>query len=66
MEVVMSQIAAEELGLPMEAIGIKSADTAVTPYDRGTFSSRVTFYAGMAVKKPPKMRRSSCSIWLRK
>src|SRR5215510_5016300 len=51
MEVVMSQIAAEELGLPMEAIGIKSADTAVTPYDRGTFSSRVTFYAGMAVKK---------------
>ena len=22
-----------------------------TPYDRGTFSSRVTFYTGMAVKK---------------
>ena len=51
MEVVMSQIAAEELGIPIEAVGIKSADTAVTPYDRGTFSSRVTFYAGMAVKK---------------
>ena len=47
----MSQIAAEELGIPIEAVGIKSADTAVTPYDRGTFSSRVTFYAGMAVKK---------------
>jgi CO/xanthine dehydrogenase Mo-binding subunit len=51
MEVVMSQIAAEELGIPIEAVGIKSADTAVTPYDRGTFSSRVTFYTGMAVKK---------------
>ena len=51
MEVVMSQITAEELGIPIEAVGIKSADTAVTPYDRGTFSSRVTFYAGMAVKK---------------
>lgn len=51
MEVVMSQIAAEELGLPMEAVAITSADTAVTPYDRGTFSSRVTFYTGMAVKK---------------
>lgn len=51
MEVVMSQIAAEELGLPMEAVGIASADTGVTPYDRGTFSSRVTFYTGMAVKK---------------
>lgn len=51
MEVVMCQIAAEELGLPVEAVAITSADTAVTPYDRGTFSSRVTFYAGMAVKR---------------
>lgn len=51
MEVVMSQIAAEVLGIPIEAVGITSADTAVTPYDRGTFSSRVTFYTGMAVKK---------------
>ncbi|MGH7825981.1 MAG: xanthine dehydrogenase family protein molybdopterin-binding subunit [Candidatus Binatia bacterium] len=51
MEVVMSQIVAEELGLPIEAVGITTADTAVTPYDRGTFSSRVTLYAGMAVKK---------------
>lgn len=51
MGVVLSQIAAEELGLPMEAVTITSADTAVTPYDRGTFSSRVTFYTGLAVKK---------------
>ena len=51
MGVVLSQIAAEELGLPMEAVGITSADTAVTPYDRGTLSSRVTFYTGLAVKK---------------
>ena len=51
MEVVLSQIAAEELGLSMEEVAITSADTAVTPYDRGTFSSRVTFYTGMAVKK---------------
>ncbi len=50
-EVVLSQIAAEELGLPIEAVGITCADTAVTPYDRGTFSSRVTFYTGLAVKK---------------
>ena len=51
MGVVLSQIAAEELGLPLEAVGITSADTSVTPYDRGTFSSRVTFYTGLAVKK---------------
>ena len=49
--VVLSQIAAEELGIPVEAVGITCADTSATPYDRGTFSSRVTFYTGMAVKK---------------
>ena len=49
--VVLSQIAAEELGIPVEAVGITCADTGATPYDRGTFSSRVTFYTGMAVKK---------------
>jgi CO/xanthine dehydrogenase Mo-binding subunit len=49
--VVLSQIAAEELGIPVEAVGITWADTGATPYDRGTFSSRVTFYTGMAVKK---------------
>ncbi|MBI4528726.1 MAG: xanthine dehydrogenase family protein molybdopterin-binding subunit [Deltaproteobacteria bacterium] len=48
--VVLSQIAAEELGLPIDAVGITVADTAVTPYDRGTYSSRVTLYAGNAVK----------------
>jgi CO/xanthine dehydrogenase Mo-binding subunit len=49
--VVLSQIAAEELGIPVESVGITCADTGATPYDRGTFSSRVTFYTGMAVKK---------------
>ena len=49
--VVMSQIAAEELGIPVESVAIICADTGATPYDRGTFSSRVTFYTGMAVKK---------------
>jgi len=49
--VVLSQIAAEELGISVDAVGITCADTGATPYDRGTFSSRVTFYTGMAVKK---------------
>ena len=48
---VLSQIAAEVLGIAVEAVGIICADTGATPYDRGTFSSRVTFYTGMAVKK---------------
>ena len=49
--VVLSQIAAEALGIPVGSVGITCADTGATPYDRGTFSSRVTFYTGMAVKK---------------
>src|SRR5207237_7971715 len=57
--VVLSQIAAEELGIPVEAVGITCADTGATPYDRGTFSSRVTFYTGMAVKKAAEDRSDS-------
>ncbi|MBI4528472.1 MAG: xanthine dehydrogenase family protein molybdopterin-binding subunit [Deltaproteobacteria bacterium] len=48
--VALSQIAAEELGIPVESVAIVSADTAVCPFDQGTFSSRVTLYTGMAVK----------------
>lgn len=48
--VALSQIAAEELGIPVDSVGIVSADTAVCPFDQGTFSSRVTLYTGMAVK----------------
>ena len=48
--VALSQIAAEELGIPVSCVGIAAADTAVCPFDQGTFSSRVTLYTGMAVK----------------
>jgi CO/xanthine dehydrogenase Mo-binding subunit len=54
----LSQIAAEVLGIPVESIGITCADTGATPYDRGTFSSRVTFYTGMAVKKAAEDAKS--------
>lgn len=49
-QVALSQIVAEELGIPVESVGIVVADTAVTPFDEGTYSSRVTLYTGMAVK----------------
>ena len=48
--VALSQIAAEELGIPIDSVGIAAADTDVCPFDQGTFSSRVTLYTGMAVK----------------
>ncbi|MDY6864118.1 MAG: xanthine dehydrogenase family protein molybdopterin-binding subunit [Thermodesulfobacteriota bacterium] len=47
---VLSQIAAEELGVPFDTVRVISADTEITPHDPGSFSSRVTFLAGNAVK----------------
>jgi CO/xanthine dehydrogenase Mo-binding subunit len=46
---VLSQIAAEELGIPIEAIEFVSADTGITPFDTGSIASRVTFIAGNAI-----------------
>jgi 4-hydroxybenzoyl-CoA reductase subunit alpha len=46
----LAQIAAEELGVHLEDIRVTSADTEITPVDFGTYSSRVTFMAGNAVK----------------
>lgn len=48
---VIALIVAEVLGLTMEDISMIVGDTDVTPYDCGTFGSRVTFYAGNAAKK---------------
>jgi len=46
----LAQIAAEELGISMEDLTVISGDTDVTPYDAGSFSSRVTYASGNAVK----------------
>lgn len=46
---VLSQMVAEELGLPLEAITLTRPDTEITPYDFGSVSSRITFHQGNAV-----------------
>jgi CO/xanthine dehydrogenase Mo-binding subunit len=46
----LGQIAAEELGIPLAEINVVIADTELTPFDHGTYSSRVTPYVGAAVK----------------
>src|SRR5262249_1569609 len=38
----LSQVVAEELRLPVAAIRLVMADTALTPFDMGTFGSRTT------------------------
>lgn len=46
----LAQIVAEEVGVPLEDVNIISGDTAVTPYDPGTFGSRVATMSGNAAK----------------
>ena len=46
---ILSQMAAEELGVPVECITMATSDTDVTPYDASTTSSRTTFHMGNAV-----------------
>lgn len=47
---VLAQIAAEELGLSVIEINVISGDTDATPFDHGSFSSRVTHHTGNAVR----------------
>ncbi|HTM08959.1 MAG TPA: xanthine dehydrogenase family protein molybdopterin-binding subunit [Verrucomicrobiae bacterium] len=48
---VLSQIIAEELNLPIDAIHVEGADTKVTPYDSSTGSSRSTTLMGTAMQR---------------
>jgi CO/xanthine dehydrogenase Mo-binding subunit len=47
---VLAQIAAEELAIPLEQVGVLASDTAATPYDRSTGASRSTTLMGLAVQ----------------
>ncbi len=48
---VFGQIAAHELGAPMERVTVVSGDTAIVPYDQQTSASRSTVLMGNAVLK---------------
>ncbi len=54
---VLAQIAAEELGLPVEAVSMITADTDGTPYCSGSYGNRVTFVAGTAVQRAAQEAR---------
>jgi carbon-monoxide dehydrogenase large subunit len=49
-DTILSQIVAEELGVPVEAIRKPAPNTLFTPFDASTTSSRSTFHMGNAVK----------------
>ena len=48
---VLAQMVAEELGIPLNDINVVAQDTALAPFDNGTFDSRVTYGTGQAVRK---------------
>jgi carbon-monoxide dehydrogenase large subunit len=51
---ILRQIAAEGLGIPIDAINISIGDTDIAPYDMGTGADRVTFSMGNAVLEAVK------------
>jgi CO/xanthine dehydrogenase Mo-binding subunit len=48
---VLGQIAADAIGLPYEQVAVSYPDTAVTPWDQTTSSSRTTLMMGGAVEE---------------
>ena len=54
---VISQIAAEALGLPLADFRLKGADTAITPDAGKTSASRTTFVAGKAAQRAAQSLR---------
>lgn len=65
---VLAQIAAEELGVGMERVGVVQSDTAVTPYERTTGASRTTTLVGLALQRAcadarARVREMAAEIW---
>ena len=48
---ILSQVAAEELKVPMAKVHMHPLDTDVIPYDASTTSSRSTYHMGNAVRR---------------
>jgi len=57
-DTVLSQMAAEIMGIPYEMVNVvRGTDTDITPYDPGAYASRQTYVAGQAVKSAAKSVR---------
>jgi putative selenate reductase molybdopterin-binding subunit len=50
-DTILAQMAAEELGVPVEDIVVYSSDTDFTPFDKGAYASSTTYISGGAVRK---------------
>jgi len=50
-DTILAQIAAEELGIPVEDFIVYSSDTDFAPFDKGAYASSTTYISGGAVLK---------------
>ena len=57
-DTVLSQIAAETLGVTLDRVIITSGDTDITPFDVGAYASSTTIISGGAVKKAAEKVRA--------
>jgi CO/xanthine dehydrogenase Mo-binding subunit len=60
---VLRQIAADELGVPLDAITVNNFDTDIGPMSTGTFASRVTFMDGNAVIRATADLKEKLKEW---
>lgn len=64
---ILAQFAAEYFGLPLDRIKMVVSDTAVTPFDFGTVSSRITYHVGNAIIKACEgLKKQICELAARK
>jgi putative selenate reductase molybdopterin-binding subunit len=56
-DTVLSQIAAEVVGVSTDDVIIYSSDTDMTPFDTGAYASSTTYISGMAVKRAAEQVR---------
>jgi len=59
---VLTQIAAEEMGVPLEKVRLVGSDTAVTLFERSTGASRTTTLMGRAVLEACREAIAQCKV----
>jgi xanthine dehydrogenase molybdenum-binding subunit len=58
----LSQIVAEELGVPFEAVSVVQGDTDIVPWDIGAFASHTTYMGGRAAQiAAAEVRKQICN-----
>ncbi len=57
-DTILSQIAAEALGVDLKDVYIIASDTDLTPFDVGAYASSTTYVSGGAVKKAAELVRA--------